>query len=81
VEEIDRLSDRVAALESQMQAVLARLDLARSVPQAVPDADELLPLLRDGKTIDAIKVYRERTGLGLAEAKDEIDRLKQRYGL
>jgi hypothetical protein len=30
-------------------------------------------LLRQGKKIEAIKVLRERTGVGLAEAKQTID--------
>lgn len=38
-------------------------------------------LLRDGKTIEAIKVYRERTGLGLKESKDAIDQWRAQLGL
>lgn len=29
-----------------------------------------------GRKIDAIKLYREATGLGLAEAKDSVERLE-----
>jgi ribosomal protein L7/L12 len=35
--------------------------------------DEIMSLLRQGKKIEAIKVLRERTGVGLAEAKQTID--------
>lgn len=35
--------------------------------------DEIMTLLRQGKKIEAIKVLRERTGVGLAEAKQTID--------
>lgn len=34
---------------------------------------ELRPLLREGRLIEAIRIYRERTGKGLAEAKAAVD--------
>jgi len=37
--------------------------------------DEVKKLLRNGKKIEAIKLYRQVSGLGLKEAKDEIDRM------
>jgi len=40
------------------------------------DASDLLPLVQADNKIEAIKRYRERTGLGLKEAKDAIDRLE-----
>ncbi|PZS28112.1 MAG: 50S ribosomal protein L12 [Pseudonocardiales bacterium] len=36
---------------------------------------EILDLLGRGRKIEAIKVYRERTGVGLKEAKDAVERL------
>lgn len=38
---------------------------------ALPDA--AIAALRDGDVIDAIKIVREQTGLGLAEAKAAVD--------
>ena len=38
-------------------------------------------LLRAGRKIEAIKSLRERTGLGLKEAKDAVDRLERQLGL
>ena len=35
-----------------------------------------LELLRAGRKIEAVKVYREATGIGLAEAKDAVDRIE-----
>jgi len=37
--------------------------------------DELLRLLGEGRTIEAVRRYREATGVGLAEAKSAIDQL------
>ncbi len=37
--------------------------------------EEILDLIRRNQKIQAIKLYRERTGVGLKEAKDAIDAL------
>jgi ribosomal protein L7/L12 len=42
---------------------------------AVNESD-LLSLLRQGKKIEAIKRYREQTGVGLAEAKSAVEMLE-----
>jgi ribosomal protein L7/L12 len=49
----------------------------------VPDGLEvrLRPLLAAGRTIEAIKVYREATGAGLKQAKDAVDGLVRGDGL
>ena len=53
-------------------------------PRAMPSATDLSPDLRaqilllkaEGQTIEAIKLTRERTGLGLAEAKQLVDKVR-----
>lgn len=40
-----------------------------------PFEDEILALLRQGRRIEAIKLYREKARVGLKEAKDFIDAL------
>lgn len=42
---------------------------------------EIVALVRDGKLIQAIKVYRQMTGMGLKESKDAIDALRAGLGL
>lgn len=37
------------------------------------DVDPLMDLVRSGKKIEAIKIYRQRMGVGLKEAKDAIE--------
>jgi ribosomal protein L7/L12 len=39
--------------------------------------DELRTLLAAGRKIEAIKVYRENTGVGLKQAKDTVEALEQ----
>lgn len=38
---------------------------------------EVIALMRAGKKIEAIKVFREATGAGLREAMDAVERLEQ----
>ena len=38
-------------------------------------ADPLLAAIHEGRKIEAIKIYRERTGLGLKESKDAVEAL------
>jgi hypothetical protein len=45
------------------------------VPSGVLDA------LRQGNKIEAIKLYRKQTGLGLKEAKDAVEALAARHGI
>ena len=40
---------------------------------AAPNQTEIDRLIMEGKTIEAIKLVREGTGLGLKEAKDAVD--------
>lgn len=76
---------RIAELERRVDWLYRATGYGSAYPNAdpaAPDAgaagvsDEVLDLVRQGKPINAIKVYREQTGVGLKEAKDVIDRLK-----
>lgn len=41
------------------------------------DDEAIRELIRQNRKIDAIKLMREKTGLGLAEAKDAVEALEQ----
>ncbi len=41
------------------------------------DNDEIRALIRADRKIEAIKLVRERTGLGLAEAKDAVEAIER----
>lgn len=68
---IVRMERRLGLLERKIDAVLEHL----GVPIIEPGFEQVEELLRQGRKIQAIKVYRERTGAGLAEAKDAVERL------
>jgi ribosomal protein L7/L12 len=58
----------------------ADFGMSTQPPAALDDetfATQLLVELAAGRKIEAIKLYRERTGLGLKEAKDAIDDLER----
>ena len=38
--------------------------------------EDVQTLVREGKLIQAIKLYREKTGVGLAEAKAAVEQMK-----
>lgn len=62
----------------------ARRDLAAPPPRPMVrvgderiDNEEIRDLIRQDRKIEAIKLVRERTGLGLAEAKDAVEALER----
>ena len=76
--EIQLLRSRINELEDRLKFIYRRLN----IEYADPNSDPVLPpqvqeVLKRGNKIEAIKIYRELTGKGLAEAKDAIDRAEQ----
>lgn len=75
------LQAQVQRLEAMMQLLLTRLDIdpAEIEPQGGPLEDQnIQEALLHGNKIEAIKLYRGQTGLGLKEAKDAVDALERR---
>lgn len=62
---------RLAHVERKLDAVLDHLGV--DIPD--PHLEQVHALLREGRTIQAIKAYRETTGADLREAKEAVDRL------
>jgi ribosomal protein L7/L12 len=70
--QVARVERRLMRTERKLDAIMAHLGIA----EPEPELHDVLRLLREGKKIEAIKVYRERTGAGLKEAKDAVERLE-----
>ncbi|MER6971668.1 ribosomal protein L7/L12 [Nocardioides sp. NPDC000445] len=66
------LTRRMNRLEDKVDLLLKQAGLEEP---PVPRQDEVVALVRAGKKIEAIKVYREATGAGLLEAKVAVERL------
>ncbi|MFF9312304.1 ribosomal protein L7/L12 [Streptomyces sp. NPDC014748] len=68
---LTRADRRLARIEHKLDLILDHLGLREEDPRL----DEVAGLARAGRTIEAIKTYREITGVGLKEAKDAVDRM------
>ena len=74
-EQIKQLRARVAKLERTVAFLLEKLNLDY-VDNPPLDVDpDVFKLVQAGKTIEAIKLYREKTGADLRTAKDFIESL------
>ncbi len=72
------LQSRVRELEDKLQFLYHRLNI--DYANASPDTDPALSpqiqeALRRGDKLGAIKIYRELTNAGLAEAKKAVDEI------
>ena len=82
---------RIAELERKVSELYKRLGQAEpsgfgddsgfseSASVAASEDPRVIELLQSGNQIQAIKLYRELTGVGLAEAKDAVDQLAAMY--
>ncbi|MEU2386325.1 hypothetical protein ABZ606_17005 [Streptomyces sp. NPDC012461] len=68
---IARTDRRLARVERKLDRMLDHLGLHEELPRR----EEITALVREGRTVQAIKVYREATGADLLEAKQAVDRL------
>ncbi|CAL9503020.1 hypothetical protein [Streptomyces sp. enrichment culture] len=68
---LSRAERRAVRVERKLDLVLGHLGLEEEIPRK----DEIIGLVRAGKQVQAIKLYRETTGADLLEAKQAVDRL------
>jgi ribosomal protein L7/L12 len=79
--EVLEIKQRIAMIEARLEQLFEHLDLTprdTAGGEALdPTSDpEIQDLLAKGNEAQAIKRYRELTGLGLAEAQQAIERSK-----
>ena len=69
------LKSKVNELEDKLNFLYQRLNIEFLDPNSDPIfSSQVQDALRRGNKIEAIKIYRELTGVGLADAKSAIDR-------
>lgn len=79
---IQLLRSRVNELEDRLKFLDERLNIDYVDPGSDPiGSPQIQEALRRGNKIEAIKIYRELTGMGLAEAKKAVDDFESRMGL
>jgi ribosomal protein L7/L12 len=72
------LKSRISKLEDRLKFLYRRLNIEFTDPNSdLALAPQVVDALQHGNKIEAIKIYRELTGVGLAEAKQAIDRAEQ----
>ena len=69
----------LARVERKLDLVMQHLEIRDYAPPEPDVMGEVRDLVRQGKKIQAIKVYREITGVGLKEAKDAVERMEAGY--
>lgn len=75
------LQSRVRELEDKLEFLYRSLNIQYMDPNKAPmNSPQLQEALRRGNKIEAIKIYRELTGVGLAEAKQAIESMESRFG-
>jgi ribosomal protein L7/L12 len=72
-----RTNRKLADIERKVDAIITHL----GVVVREPDEPEVRRLIQQGRKIQAIKLYRERSGTDLATAKRFVDDLAREYGL
>ena len=76
--DIIALKARIAELEDRLKFLYRHLNIEFLENNSDPvSSPQIQAALREGNKIAAIKIYREMTGVGLAEAKQAIDRAEQ----
>jgi hypothetical protein len=63
-------------IERRLDLIMQHLEIRDYAPPEPDPFGEVRSLVRSGKKIPAIKVYRELTGVGLKEAKDAVERME-----
>lgn len=64
---------KLAAIERKLDLIIQHLGIEVPVLEGF---EEVRELARQGQAIEAIKLYRQQTGVGLAEAKAFVDSLR-----
>lgn len=68
-----RIERRLAQIDRRLQLVMDHL--------GVTEPEPIVAYLMAGEKIQAIKVYREQTGVSLAEAKGVVEDIARRHGI
>ena len=82
---IEDLEARIEQLERTVERLVEQFDHQddsysfRSMQKPSSVHPDVIRYIQEGKKINAIKVYREHTGVGLKEAKDAVDQLEKQY--
>lgn len=80
-QEIYDLRQRINRLGAQVEYLYKHLGITFVEDVQAGDDPKVLAALRSNNVIEAVKLYRERFNVGLAEAKIAVDEIRARVGL
>jgi ribosomal protein L7/L12 len=80
-QEIALLRQRIVRLEAQVDFLYRHLGVTFSENSYESDDPQIIEALNRNNIIEAIKYYREKTGVGLAEAKSAVEEMRTRLGI
>ena len=80
-QEIQILRSRVSRLEAEMEFLFRHFALTFVENASPGDDPRVIEALKKKNLIEAIKIYREMTNSGLAEAKKAVEEIQRRRGL
>jgi ribosomal protein L7/L12 len=75
------LRNRLIRLEGQVAFLYEHLGMTFVPEEQLTDDPGIVAALKKGNLLEAIKVYREKTGTGMEEAKKAVEELQGRLGL
>jgi hypothetical protein len=78
LERMNQLAARVFHLEQQLQFVYRHLGIEYKDPASL---DDIGAAISSGNMIEAIRLYREKQGGSLAEAKAAVEDLARKLGI
>jgi ribosomal protein L7/L12 len=76
IEAIKLVREQTGCGLAEAKAAVEKLERGEADGPAAPAGDlkeEIRTLVLSGRMIEAVKLYRERTGAGLKDAKDAVD--------
>ncbi len=81
MQEISTLRQKVYKLEAMLEFLYRHLGVTFIEEVDPGDDPRIIDALRKNNLIEAIKYYREVTGVGLAEAKAAVENIRARRGI
>ncbi|NJQ03706.1 hypothetical protein [Streptomyces zingiberis] len=70
---VDRANRRLERVERKLDLVIGHLGIDVSEPYR----ERVRALIREGRTVEAVREYRSHTGASLVEAKQAVDRMAE----
>ena len=72
-----RVTMQLSTIEHKLDAIIAYHEIVVREPEPT----DIIALLRQGQKIQAIKVYRERSGADLLTAKNTVEEIARKNGM